>query len=170
MRSEHPDDFKALTKFSVTFHYYNARQSYQQVRPTIKLTDQTDVSSPIRMINWSPPFHGPLTFSASGISRHSFVAAAKTFDDLISAPESLFKLRIRESDCAIFDNWRVLHSRGLSTLARANCDSRAHIWTAMCFPVGWLACRKPHLLKSRQVTLPSVLGALISTTYMSALR
>jgi gamma-butyrobetaine dioxygenase len=69
------------------------------------------VSLLIRTINWSPPFQGPLTFSASGISLHSFVAAAKTFDDLISAPESLFELRMREGDCSIFDNWRVLHAR-----------------------------------------------------------
>jgi alpha-ketoglutarate-dependent taurine dioxygenase len=113
MRSEHPDDFRALTEFPVTFHYYNAGQSYRQVRPTIELVDQTNASSPIKTINWSPPFQGPLTFNtmAGGASLRSFLAAAKQFNNLISAPESLFELRMSEGDCAIFDNRRVLHAR-----------------------------------------------------------
>jgi alpha-ketoglutarate-dependent taurine dioxygenase len=114
MRRTHPGDFKALAEYPITFHYYNAGQSYRQVRPTIELTNQTDMSSPIRTINWSPPFQGPLTFdtsSNSGTTLSSFLAAAKRFDELISTPKSLFELRMNEGECAIFDNRRVLHAR-----------------------------------------------------------
>jgi gamma-butyrobetaine dioxygenase len=115
MRSQHPDLFKALCTFPVTFHYYNDGQSYRQIRNTVELEDQNDLTSPLRVINWSPPFQGPLAKDIGnkdgGEALRTFVKAANKFEKLISAPGSVFELRMNEGECVIFDNRRVLHAR-----------------------------------------------------------
>jgi len=157
MRRKHPGDFKALTEFPVTFPYYNAGESYRQVRPTIELTDQTDVSSPVKTINWSPPFQGPLTFntgSNGGTSLPSFLAAAKIFDDLISAPESLFELRMREGDCAIFDNRRVLHARRAFDISKGERWLKGAYLDRDVFASRLARLSEPPLLKNTPLARP----------------
>jgi gamma-butyrobetaine dioxygenase len=115
LRSQHPGLFKSLCTFPVTFHYYNAGQSYRQVRTTIELADQSDLSSPIQVVNWSPPFQGPLAKDIGnkdgGEALRTFVRASHAFETLLSAPGSVFELRLNEGECVIFDNRRVLHAR-----------------------------------------------------------
>lgn len=115
LRINQPDLFKSLCTFPVTFHYYNAGQSYRQIRTTIELEDQTDLSSPIRVVNWSPPFQGPLAKDIGskdgGVALQIFIKASKTFETHLSDPENVFELRMKEGECAIFDNRRVLHAR-----------------------------------------------------------
>ncbi len=115
MRTEDPELFKSLVEFPVTFHYYNAGQSYRQVRTTVELADRTNFASPIRLINWSPPFQGPFSINTGlqdgGHSLRKFLEAAKRFDLLISNPSNLYEYRMKEGECVIFDNRRVLHAR-----------------------------------------------------------
>lgn len=112
IRSENPEFFKALCTFPVTFHYFNAGQAYRQIRTTIELVDPTDLSSPIKLLNWSPPFQGPFTSHiGSGDQLKVFHAATQRFDELISARENMYEYRMAEGECVIFDNRRVLHAR-----------------------------------------------------------
>ena len=115
IRHRRPELFEALRTFGVTYHYYNAGQAYRQVRPTVELDNQDDASSPIKLVNWSPPFQGPFAHDVGtaqgGKALRTYHAAAQMLDSIISAPENLFELRMEEGVCVIFDNRRVLHAR-----------------------------------------------------------
>jgi gamma-butyrobetaine dioxygenase len=115
VRREDPELFEALVRFPVTFKYYNANESYRQIRRTVELDDPSDLNSAIRNVNWSPPFQGPLALDVGlldgGKALRKWHAAAQRFEKLISAPENLFELRMNEGDCVLFDNRRVLHAR-----------------------------------------------------------
>jgi alpha-ketoglutarate-dependent taurine dioxygenase len=115
MRQDTPELFEALCTFPVTFHYYNDGQAYRQVRNTVELVDQTDLASPIKLLNWSPPFQGPFAHDIGsddgGRKLSVFHAATQRFNQLANAPENMFEYRMEEGDCVIFDNRRVLHAR-----------------------------------------------------------
>jgi gamma-butyrobetaine dioxygenase len=115
MRQEDPELFEALRTFDVTYNYFNDGMAYRQVRPTIELMDPRDPSSPIKLINWSPPFQGPFAHnigsSDGGKALRAYHAAAKKFDQLTNDPANMFEYRMEEGDCVIFDNRRVLHAR-----------------------------------------------------------
>jgi alpha-ketoglutarate-dependent taurine dioxygenase len=115
IRHESPELFEALCTFPVTFHYYNDGQAYRQIRHTVELVDQTDLSSPIKLLNWSPPFQGPFAHDIGtedgGKKLRTFHAATQRFDQLTNALENMFEYRMEEGDCVIFDNRRVLHAR-----------------------------------------------------------
>ena len=115
IRHREPELFEALRTFGVTYHYFNAGQAYQQVRPTVELENQDDATSPIKLVNWSPPFQGPFAHDIGtregGKELRRYHAAAQMMDSIIGAPENLFELRMEEGVCVIFDNRRVLHAR-----------------------------------------------------------
>jgi alpha-ketoglutarate-dependent taurine dioxygenase len=115
MRKESPHLFEALATFPVTFNYYNDGQSYRQIRPTVELVDQSDLSSPIKLLNYSPPFQGPYAHDIGtedgGKKFRLFHEAMHRFDQLVNAPENMFEYRLEEGECVIFDNRRVLHAR-----------------------------------------------------------
>ena len=115
MRQETPELFEALATFPVTFNYYNDGQAYRQIRPTIELLDQSDLISPIKLLNYSPPFQGPYAHdigTANGGEKfRAFHKAMQRFDELVNAPDNMFEYRMNEGECVIFDNRRVLHAR-----------------------------------------------------------
>jgi gamma-butyrobetaine dioxygenase len=106
--------WRALCEWPVTFHYYNAGESYRQVRRTVELVDPMDLGSAIKNVNWSPPFQGQFEIGAVGKDREglrAFLKAANRFEKLVSDEVNVFEYRMREGDCMIFDNRRVLHAR-----------------------------------------------------------
>ncbi|KIW07526.1 uncharacterized protein PV09_01489 [Verruconis gallopava] len=115
IRREAPHLFEALCTFPVTFSYYNDGQAYRQDRPTVELLDPSDLSSPIKLLNYSPPFQGPyardIGSDDDAAKLRTFHAAMQRFDALVNAPENMFEYRLEEGDCVIFDNRRVLHAR-----------------------------------------------------------
>lgn len=115
IRQETPELFEALATFPVTFNYYNDGQAYRQIRPTIELLDQNDINSPIKLLNYSPPFQGPYAHDIGtangGENFRTFHKAMQRFDELVNAPENMFEYRMNEGECVIFDNRRVLHAR-----------------------------------------------------------
>jgi gamma-butyrobetaine dioxygenase len=115
MRQEDPKLFEALRAFDVTYNYFNDGMAYRQVRPTIELVDPRDSTSPIKLINWSPPFQGPFAHDIGekdgGRALRAYHAAAQKFDQLTNDPANMFEYRMEEGDCVIFDNRRVLHAR-----------------------------------------------------------
>jgi len=115
IRQESPELFEALCTFPVTFHYFNDGYAYRQIRPTIELVNPSDLNSPIKLINWSPPFQGPFAndigTNDDGKKLRTFHAATQRFDQLVNAKENMIEYRMEEGDCVIFDNRRVLHAR-----------------------------------------------------------
>jgi alpha-ketoglutarate-dependent taurine dioxygenase len=115
IRHEDPAAWEALCRFPVTFHYYNAGQSYRQIRRTVELDDPTDENAPIKNVNWSPPFQGPfgedVGMDGYNEALRQYLRAAKRFEELVSDKSNLFEYRLKEGECVIFDNRRVLHAR-----------------------------------------------------------
>lgn len=113
--------FNSLCNFPVTYHYNSGDYHYHYSRPTIVLEGPNESYARRRRridtMNWSPPFQAPFEMDNNGamISDSSlfrqYLAAAKTFDGLIQAPQNQFELTLKEGDCAIFMNRRVLHAR-----------------------------------------------------------
>lgn len=74
--------------------------------------------------NWSPPFQGPFRVDI-GLTDHGaklaqWHRAAKAFDQALNHPDNLFQYRLREGDCVIFNNRRVLHGRTAFTSGAAD--------------------------------------------------
>ena len=115
IRRDEPELWHALRTFLVVYNYFNVGQSYRQVRPTVVLENQDDPSSPIRWLNWSPPFQGPFSddigTADNGKALRAYHAAAQRFNELVNAPENVYELRMEEGMCVIFDNRRTLHAR-----------------------------------------------------------
>lgn len=110
IREEDKEMWAALLDVDVTFHYYNDGQSYRQARKTVELDDPSDPQSAIKNVNWSPPFQGPFQ-GVSGRQLRAYVRAARRFEELVSKEENVFEYRMKEGECVIFDNRRVLHAR-----------------------------------------------------------
>ncbi|KAK3347502.1 taurine catabolism dioxygenase TauD, TfdA family-domain-containing protein [Neurospora tetraspora] len=55
--------------------------------------------------------HSMVVVEEKGKNMTKWVPAAKEFEREISAEENMFELKMKEGECVIFDNWRVLHGR-----------------------------------------------------------
>ncbi|KAJ2919684.1 hypothetical protein MD484_g735, partial [Candolleomyces efflorescens] len=108
-----PYHFDILTKTPVAFQYVNDGHHLYKQHPTIQLENTsataTDPSEPpaISHINYSPPFQGPLPVSTP----LSFYPALKEFADILNDPKNTYSYTLKEGDCVLFDNRRVLHAR-----------------------------------------------------------
>ncbi|RPA82614.1 Clavaminate synthase-like protein [Ascobolus immersus RN42] len=109
--------FLPLTQYPVTFHYKNDGQHYHYRRPIIVLNDDPNVNwadAKIDHVNWSPPFQGPFEENCEGDDHGKFRLwwkAAKTFAEEVEHPDNIFELTLREGECVLFANRRVLHGR-----------------------------------------------------------
>lgn len=101
------DDYHILSTFPQTFHYRNAGEHYRYTRPTIV----EDENENIDHVNWSPPFQGAFEGRPSSSNLSHYVHAAKAFSSQVEAAKSIYEYRMREGDCFIFSNRRVLHAR-----------------------------------------------------------
>ncbi|KAF2750980.1 Clavaminate synthase-like protein [Sporormia fimetaria CBS 119925] len=113
-----PALFRTLCTFPVTYHYHHENFHYHYNRPTIELAERSKYSDPtniaVKRVNWSPPFQGPFE-ARIGAEEHpalrSYLQAAKAYARLLNAEENLYEYRLKEGECVIFDNRRVLHAR-----------------------------------------------------------
>lgn len=115
VRSNSPVLFDTLTSFPVTFHYVNDGRHYHFTRPTVVLDQHSYLEKKrISHTNWAPPFQAPfeVDIGADGNSGfRRYVRAAKEFAQYIDEPEAQFELTLKEGECVIFQNRRVLHAR-----------------------------------------------------------
>ncbi|KAF2099663.1 Clavaminate synthase-like protein [Rhizodiscina lignyota] len=141
IRKEDDKLFRSLAFTPVHYHYKNASQHYSTLRTTIELdlagiegghggflppkgiSGRVDwkspripnEESPIKRVNWSPPFQAPLRgmrFQGKhGKIMEIYVEAARRFSEVVNAPKNIFEYRLKEGACVIFDNRRVLHAR-----------------------------------------------------------
>ena len=114
IREESPRSYDHLKTYKTTYHYYNGGHHYEQSRETIVESEKT---RQIATVNWSPPFQAPFVLHQGIISRRSttrfeaYMKALKAFATHIEAPENIHEYRIKEGECVIFDNRRILHAR-----------------------------------------------------------
>ncbi|ELQ41333.1 gamma-butyrobetaine dioxygenase [Pyricularia oryzae Y34] len=116
VRSKNPKQFELLKNKPVYYHYDKNGHWYEYNRPVVTLSK--DGSGAIDSIGWSPPFQdnfpAPQGLSASINSQDALEewrAAARSFRDSSTAPESMFEYKMKPGECAIFDNMRILHGR-----------------------------------------------------------
>ncbi len=113
---QHRPAFEELARRSVYYHYNKGGQSYWASHPVIKLSGDRHTE-----YAWSPPFqdiqYPPMLRGAEDSLRaasdpyYAWLAAAKLFSDMVSAPHNVFEVKLQPGQCVIFDNRRILHGR-----------------------------------------------------------
>ncbi|KAK0724488.1 hypothetical protein B0H67DRAFT_568063 [Lasiosphaeris hirsuta] len=113
MRATSPDSYRTLMNAWVYFHYKKGGHSYEMHHPTINTTKEGH----IRSIYWSPPFQAPFSRELMDESRPSRVGlaewktAATAFQASLEALGSMFEVKLKPGECAVFDNTRLVHGR-----------------------------------------------------------
>ncbi|KAF3938583.1 hypothetical protein ABW19_dt0210183 [Dactylella cylindrospora] len=120
LRQSSPIVFDLLTRYPVNFHYHNDSRHYRFSRPIIVMKPQNETYHPeggIDHINWAPPFQAPFTMDHSGqmVSKsaqwRSFLKGMADLNKLFESPQNQYELLLKEGDCVVFFNRRVLHAR-----------------------------------------------------------
>lgn len=104
MRVKDPQMFEVLCTHPVDFHYDNDGVHYHQTRRTIELHPGTGA---ITYINYSPPFQG--TQTPQGFA--AYHCAIARFAELLRGEEVRYETVLKEGQCVVFNNRRVLHAR-----------------------------------------------------------
>ncbi|KAG4419938.1 hypothetical protein IFR04_006975 [Cadophora malorum] len=113
-----PSDQQVLSTRDLAYHYRNAGEHYYYERPLLEL-DRTTVTTnygpqqAIKFINYSPPFQAPfpVTKNSQGFVFPKVMKALRSFADRVESPRNLFEYKLKEGECVIFNNRRVLHGR-----------------------------------------------------------
>ncbi|KAF8455632.1 hypothetical protein BGX38DRAFT_1249058 [Terfezia claveryi] len=118
VRINSPNAFKSLTTFPINFHYKNDSQHYHYTRPMVVLQENTYLTRKrIDHVNYSPPFQAPFDVPNDADERgaaskwRQLFHALVIFGNIIKKEENQFELRLKEGECVIFKNRRVLHAR-----------------------------------------------------------
>jgi len=113
LREDNINAFDRLLLQKTRFVYDNAGENYAKKRYVVQVGKNKEIVS----INWSPPFQGPFiipggSLDSKGASRfRSYARALKELAARIEAPENIYEYRLKEGECVIFNNRRVLHAR-----------------------------------------------------------
>lgn len=101
-----------LERTPVAYQYQNAGEYYYHTHPVIEANSETG-RSVITNVNYSPPFQAnyllPRTTDEAEVVE--FLKAFKAFTHSVEDKTHLFQYRLREGECVIFNNRRVLHGR-----------------------------------------------------------
>lgn len=101
--------FHSLCQFPVTYQYENDGQHYSYTRPHVVLDPHC--SDRISHVNWAPPFQGPFQIDIDSGPLRQYMSAIKGFANVLDDPTSQYEMKLKQGECAIFMNRRVLHSR-----------------------------------------------------------
>jgi len=115
LRLTHPKSyFQTLTRFPVPFHYLNDNRHYYFSRPTIVPDPYDPAGLDIAAVNYAPPFQAPFEVEATPRGKANwrrFVRAFKAFAEICEREDMRFEETLREGECVVFANRRVLHAR-----------------------------------------------------------
>lgn len=108
-----------LSRNEVPYHYNHDDHYYRTTRPVIELASRgkTSRTSPIKHINYSPPFQGPFETGKEELGTRwaqrakTLIRAFKRFAQKVEEPSRIFELKLNPGECVIFENRRVLHAR-----------------------------------------------------------
>lgn len=99
------DGNNPFTDHQIPYEYNKNSYRYRQSRPIIETVEGNQFSN----VYWSPPFQG-VNDHFSGESP-SWLAATKTFHDLINAENAIWQGKMQAGECVLFNNLRVMHGR-----------------------------------------------------------
>lgn len=116
-----PEAYDALTKVPITYHYDNDGYHYYYSRPLIVEDPYGGVNPStgrpyIHVVNYSPPFQGPLDAFAPGsgftpAELDAFLRGLRLFETYIEDKRNQIEFKMKENCCVIFMNRRALHAR-----------------------------------------------------------
>lgn len=111
-----PELFDVLTDVQLCYEYNHEGAIYHNRWPVIETTTMRHSTEfpPIRHVNYSPPFQGPVHSRQVGRNYHEFKKfreALKIFSELLEREENTFELKLEPGQCVIFENRRVVHAR-----------------------------------------------------------
>jgi len=111
LRQKNNLGFGHCCHFRITYQYRNADQHYYYSRPVIELGRDKQ----IEFVNWSPPFQAPFDQDNDNIGfggeLRVHLHSLKEFASIIEAPENIYEYKLKERECVLFNNRRVLHAR-----------------------------------------------------------
>ncbi|EPS40875.1 hypothetical protein H072_5221 [Dactylellina haptotyla CBS 200.50] len=120
LRQSAPKVFDVLTKFPVNFHYRNNSEHYRFSRPIVVMKGDNETYHPdggIDHLNWAPPFQAPFTMDHNGemVSKstiwRSFLRGMGELNKQFEDPQNQYELQLKEGECVVFFNRRILHAR-----------------------------------------------------------
>lgn len=122
-----PASFHLLAQSPIGFHYDNDGYHYRYAHPTIELVSDAPSKKPeIKAVNYSPPFQAwhpdvppKLTVRQRGFLgidqclEHdvAVLKALERFEHLLDDDAHRVEYTLKEGECVVFDNRRVLHAR-----------------------------------------------------------
>ncbi|KAH9217177.1 hypothetical protein DL95DRAFT_386638 [Leptodontidium sp. 2 PMI_412] len=111
-------DATTLSTINLAYHYRNAGEHYYYERPVIEYSGHhvqtTHGKKPaIKFVNYSPPFQAtiPITKPNQGFAFPKLARALRIFAERVESPRNLYEYRLKEGECVMFNNRRVLHGR-----------------------------------------------------------
>ncbi|KOS17117.1 Gamma-butyrobetaine dioxygenase [Escovopsis weberi] len=93
-----------LADLHIPYHYAKRGFSYFASRRVIDVNEGGYAG-----IFWSPPFQGRLLCPTRDL--RPWIPPARVFEAMLGDDRALFRSKMREGDCVLFDNQRVLHGR-----------------------------------------------------------
>ncbi|KAF5115680.1 hypothetical protein DV454_002146 [Geotrichum candidum] len=116
-----PEAYDALKEIPISYHYDNDGYHYYYSRPLV-VEDPYGGIDPntnrpyLKVVNYSPPFQGPLDAIAPGspysdAQVDAFVRGLRAFEDYIEEKQNQIEFKMEENCCVLFMNRRTLHAR-----------------------------------------------------------
>ncbi|CAG8952088.1 hypothetical protein HYFRA_00000826 [Hymenoscyphus fraxineus] len=112
---------QVLSEVPIAYHYKNAGEHYHYSHPVFELVKyprSANSNLTIRHFNYSPPFQAPYALRGTmndGVIdsswRSEFFKALDDFASLVEKPANVFSYKLKEGECVIFNNRRILHGR-----------------------------------------------------------
>ncbi|CAN6616901.1 hypothetical protein TRVA0_006S03576 [Trichomonascus vanleenenianus] len=116
-----PEAYDALTSIPLSFHYLHETEHYYFQRPLVvedpySAVDPATGRKEISVVNYAPPFQGPLDALATDVDASAeqldaLMRGLKLFEAFIESPDKQLETRMDENTCMLFFNRRVLHGR-----------------------------------------------------------
>lgn len=106
--------YQTLVTTPVQFHYLNDGRHYYFSRPTIVPDPADPHGLDIEHVNYAPPFQAPFDLETTGKEKSNwrrFIAAFKGFAEISEREDMRFEETLKEGECVVFANRRVLHAR-----------------------------------------------------------
>lgn len=114
LQKHSPTQFAKLTESTLAYHYRNAGEHYHYEHKVIEMKPSSgrapSLDGPIDFLNWSPPFQAP-QYRRIGARFPDLHKAVVKLGEEIEKESSVFEYRLKEGECVIFNNRRVLHAR-----------------------------------------------------------
>ncbi|KAG6306957.1 hypothetical protein E4U45_005986 [Claviceps purpurea] len=99
-----------LAEHAVPYQYDKHGYYYRAERSVLR----READGSFGGVYWSPPFQGRYEqqeYGGEEVDLKRWIPAARVFEGLVNDPGAVFRYKMQEGECVLFDNLRVLHGR-----------------------------------------------------------